>query len=83
MLSLGLFRYSSDLFLSSRPTYRIGNRVYYWVWLRPDRLFNVKNTHTVHTHADRNSYSVRSCESGLWSARQGEKEDRVVIIQYF
>ena len=26
-------------------TYRIGNRVYYWVWLRPDRLI-CRNTHT-------------------------------------
>ena len=39
LLSLELGRCSSDLFLSSRPrTYRIGNHVYYWVWLRPDRL---------------------------------------------
>ena len=34
LLSLKLGRCSSDLFLSSRP----GNHVYYWVWLRPDRL---------------------------------------------
>ena len=39
LLSLELGRCSSDLFLSSRPRkYRIGNHVYYWVWLRPDRL---------------------------------------------
>ena len=41
LLSLELGRCSSDLFLSSRPRtrYRIGNQVvYYWVWLRPDRL---------------------------------------------
>ena len=36
MLSLELCRRSSDIFLSSRL--RIGNHVYYWEWLRPDRL---------------------------------------------
>ena len=31
-------RCSSDLFSVQQATYRIGNHVYYWVWLRPDRL---------------------------------------------
>ena len=37
----GLCRCSSDIFLSSRPRkyrYRNGYHIYYWVWLRPDRL---------------------------------------------
>ena len=47
-LSLELCRCSSDLFLPSRSrtTYWIGNRVHCWVWLRHDRLINLKNTHT-------------------------------------
>ena len=28
----------SDIFPVQETTYRIGNHVYYWVWLRPDRL---------------------------------------------
>ena len=31
-------RCSSDIFSVQQTTYRIGNHVYYWVWLRPDRL---------------------------------------------
>ena len=40
MPSLELFRCSNDIFQSSRPrsTRLTTNRVYYWVWLRPDRL---------------------------------------------
>ena len=38
LLSLELGRCSSDLFSVQQTTYRIGNHVYYWVWLRPDRL---------------------------------------------
>ena len=38
MLSLELCRCSSDLFTVPQTTYRISNHVYYWVWLRPDRL---------------------------------------------
>ena len=38
LLLLELGRCSSDLFSVQQTTYRIGNHVYYWVWLRPDRL---------------------------------------------
>ena len=38
LLSLEPGRCSSDLFSVQQTTYRIGNHVYYWVWLRPDRL---------------------------------------------
>ena len=38
MLSLELCRCSSDLFPVQQIMYRVGNHVYYWVWLRPDRL---------------------------------------------
>ena len=38
MLLLKLCRCSSDIFPVQQTTYRIGNRVYYWVWLRLDRL---------------------------------------------
>ena len=43
-----LCRCSVDLFLSNtQTTYRIGNRILYcWVWLRPDRLMNIKTAHT-------------------------------------
>ena len=34
MLSLELYRCSSDLFPVQQTTFRIGNHVYYWVWLR-------------------------------------------------
>ena len=37
-LSLKLCRYSSDSFRVQQITYRIGNHVYYWVWLRADWL---------------------------------------------
>ena len=38
-LSLELCRCSFDISLSSRSrVYRIGYHVFYWVWLRPDRL---------------------------------------------
>ena len=48
-LPLELCRCFSDSFLSRQITYRVGNRVYYWVWLRPDRLLckTRKNTHTI------------------------------------
>ena len=38
LLSLELCRFSSDFFSVQQTTYRIGNHVYYWVYLRPDRL---------------------------------------------
>ena len=47
MLSLELCRCSSDLFLSSRPRTGWATVLYYWVWLRPDRL---KRTVHIHTH---------------------------------
>ena len=33
-------------FSVQQTTYRIGNHVYYWVWLRPDRLMWRKQQHT-------------------------------------
>ena len=39
------YRCSSHIFLSSRPRTRICNRVYYWVWLRPDRMVR-EHVHT-------------------------------------
>ena len=44
MLSLELCRCSSDLFPAQQATHGIGNHVYYWVCLRPDRV-NVKKTY--------------------------------------
>ena len=38
LLSLELSRRSYQSFSVQQTTYRIGNHVYYWVWLRPDRL---------------------------------------------
>ena len=39
LLSLELCRLDVPLIFSGQQTsYRIGNHVYYWVWLRPDRL---------------------------------------------
>ena len=38
LLSLELGRCSSDIFPVQQTTYRVGNPVYNWVWLRPDRL---------------------------------------------
>ena len=44
MLSLELCGCSSDIFPVQQTTYQIVNQLYYWVWLRPDRLICMKNT---------------------------------------
>ena len=36
-LELGIYMFLGS-FSIQQTTYRIGNHVYYWVWLRPDRL---------------------------------------------
>ena len=66
-------RYSSDLFPVQQATNRIGNRAYYWIWLKLDWLMR-----TIHTGRS-NRYGCNSCP---WSAEQGlESESPPLLVR--
>ena len=63
MLSLGLYRCSSNRLPVQQTTYRIGNRGFYTVWLRTDRIMSRTHTHTCVAYTSKRSQAIISCLS--------------------